>query len=374
MAAMFSNVRPSATTSGNILEFKAGRSLLETGSSENTRKVVADPKKGLIYIKQSSDMLTHFCWKERDTGAVIDDLIIFPDDAEFKAVKECTDGKVYMLKFKSSKDMKLYWLQDGSVDADKDLVKRVNDALNKPPTSRPARGGNVSERSAAGGGTSTFPAALADEFGGTLGGLDQNQLISLIQSLQGQSSEYPAQNQNPINLSTTDNNEVDCEPAATSTGITTNDLSAILNNLRPGGSKGQEVSVSLGDALSSDTAAEAAKTNAESLSPHLPETGNTPEKELSETVKTPQFRQATDNFGHALQTGQLGPVLAQFGLNENTVAAANQGDLLGFARNLTLAEGGELPKEEEQKEEEDTTTKEPEAKRNRPDLDDMDVD
>ena len=34
----------------------------------------------------------------------------------------------------------------------------------------------------------------------------------------------------------------------------------------------------------------------------------------------------------ALQTGQLGPVLAQFGLPDDAITAANQGDLQAFAR------------------------------------------
>jgi 26S proteasome regulatory subunit N13 len=34
----------------------------------------------------------------------------------------------------------------------------------------------------------------------------------------------------------------------------------------------------------------------------------------------------------ALQTGQLGPVLAQFGLPEEAITAANEGDLQAFAQ------------------------------------------
>ena len=37
-------------------------------------------------------------------------------------------------------------------------------------------------------------------------------------------------------------------------------------------------------------------------------------------------------FSLALQTGQLGPVLAQFGLPEDAITAANQGDLQAFAK------------------------------------------
>ena len=32
----------------------------------------------------------HFKWKDRTTGTVEDDLIIFPDDVEFKKVSQCT--------------------------------------------------------------------------------------------------------------------------------------------------------------------------------------------------------------------------------------------------------------------------------------------
>ncbi len=37
-------------------------------------------------------------------------------------------------------------------------------------------------------------------------------------------------------------------------------------------------------------------------------------------------------FSVALQTGQLGPVLAQFGLPEEAITAANEGDLQAFAQ------------------------------------------
>ncbi|NP_001348746.1 Proteasomal ubiquitin receptor ADRM1 homolog [Caenorhabditis elegans] len=406
MAAMFSNTRSVASSSGHIVEFKAGRSRLEAGSGDTMRKVVAEPKKGLVFIKQSNDMLIHFCWKDRETGAVVDDLIIFPDDAEFKAVPGCPDGKVYMLKFKSG-DMKLFWIQDSTPDVDKDLVKKVTDALNKPPTSRPAAsrsaGSNANtDRQSAGGSLIS-----SSDMNAPLGGIDQGQLMSLIQSLQGGNSDTLPISSVPRGEDAS--SEADCEPSTnaaeegSSNPLSLNNpaIQQIFNNL--GRSQKKEVAVSLATALSNETVAEVARNHAEELAPHLP-TSDDPARELSETVRTPQFRQAADTLGHALQTGQLGPVVAQFGMDEATVGSANQGDIRGFAANLTKAEGGEdaakTPRVDNPicrravmpsaylgffspsiaatvsrlENSDDDATREPEPKRNRPDNEDMDVD
>lgn len=44
-------------------------------------------------------------------GNVEDDLIIFPDDCEYVKVPQCTTGRVYLLKFKSSNRKFFFWLQ-----------------------------------------------------------------------------------------------------------------------------------------------------------------------------------------------------------------------------------------------------------------------
>lgn len=51
----------------------------------------------------------------------------------------------------------------------------------------------------------------------------------------------------------------------------------------------------------------------------------TSQEELEQTLRTPQYRQAVDLFGHALQTGQLAPVLRQFGIDSNVATAAGSG-------------------------------------------------
>lgn len=65
----------------------------------------------------------------------------------------------------------------------------------------------------------------------------------------------------------------------------------------------------------------------ERLTPFLPQDSSIPssQDELRATISSPQFQQALNSFSSALTSGQLGPVLAQFGLSEAAVAAANQG-------------------------------------------------
>lgn len=75
------------------------------------KMVHPDKRKGLAYIYQSDDTLIHFCWKDRTTGTVEEDLIIFPDDCEYKKVSQCTTGRVYVLRFKSNNRRIFFWMQ-----------------------------------------------------------------------------------------------------------------------------------------------------------------------------------------------------------------------------------------------------------------------
>ncbi|KIH60611.1 adhesion regulating molecule region [Ancylostoma duodenale] len=294
---------------------KAGRSFLQPASAPNKKKVVADKTKGLVFIKQSNDQLMHFCWKNRETGAIVDDLIIFPGDTEFKEVKGCPDGKVYMLKFKTSDERRLFWIQDGNADADKDLCQKVNDALNKPPTTRASARGGSSERTT--GGLST--ANLAG-----LGSISASELTQLQTLLGGLRAP----------------------------GTTGADSSQ--------GNSERQVAVELGDIVAGGQVVETAKNNAGSVSAehmlyekyyipiavaratkfdaieigvdrllsHMPaedKSSSDTKKALEDTVRSPHYRQAANTFGHALSTGQMAPVLERFGISEGAAQAAATG-------------------------------------------------
>ena len=96
----------SQSRSKHLVEFKAGKMTLKE------KMVQPDKRKGLVYVYQSDDSLMHFCWKDRTNGIVEDDLMIFPDDIETKKVTQCTTGRVFLMKFKSSNKKFFFWMQE----------------------------------------------------------------------------------------------------------------------------------------------------------------------------------------------------------------------------------------------------------------------
>jgi len=163
----------------NLVEFKAGKMTLKD------KMVQPDKRKGLVYVYQSEDSLMHFCWKDRSTGIVEDDLMIFPDDIETKRITQCTTGRVYLMKFKSSNKKLFFWMQETETDKDEKNWRKVNDYLNNPPPV----GSNASSASGAGerhGGASSAAAGLANAFGADFGGLGGSDLQSLLGSMSEQ--------------------------------------------------------------------------------------------------------------------------------------------------------------------------------------------
>jgi 26S proteasome regulatory subunit N13 len=90
-----------------LLSFRAGKMNREADTSNN---VLPDERKGYIQLLNEDELL-HFQWKERNATDPEDDLIIFPDDARFLRVAEALDGRVYMLRFESSKAKHFFWMQ-----------------------------------------------------------------------------------------------------------------------------------------------------------------------------------------------------------------------------------------------------------------------
>lgn len=86
------------TDSQTLLAFKAGRSFRRDG----TNSVHANPTKGAIVLSNSDDGLLRFMWKDRATGSLGEDLMLFPGDAVFEKVERAPGGRTYVLRFESS--------------------------------------------------------------------------------------------------------------------------------------------------------------------------------------------------------------------------------------------------------------------------------
>jgi len=175
--------------SKNLVEFKAGRMNLKG------KMVHPDKRKGLVYVYQSEDSLMHFCWKDRSNGIVEDDLMIFPDDVEIKRVAQCTTGRVFLMRFKSSNKKFFFWMQETETEKDEKLWKKVNDLLNNPPapgsasssvTSASGAGERGAASSASGAGVAGVPGGLPGVLGADFGNLEGPELHNLIGSMSDQ--------------------------------------------------------------------------------------------------------------------------------------------------------------------------------------------
>ncbi|KAJ4379783.1 hypothetical protein N0V86_004966 [Didymella sp. IMI 355093] len=110
-----------------LITFKAGKcDITSRDGNKQSVKPVAGP--GYVYLYQGEDEFVHFCWRPRDKSLEESelDLIMIPGDGSFspytgkdaaedsESVKSPTDGRVFVLKFNSSSQRYLFWLQSKS--------------------------------------------------------------------------------------------------------------------------------------------------------------------------------------------------------------------------------------------------------------------
>nr|CAD7423449.1 unnamed protein product [Timema monikensis] len=371
-AALFGNTA-SRSQNKNLVEFKAGRMDLKG------KMVHPDKRKGLIYVYQSSDdSLLHFCWKDRQSGSVEDDLIVFPDDCEFKKIAQCTTGRVYLLKFKSTSRKFFYWLQESKPDKDEDLCRRVNEVLNNPPTPGAQRStpdgdlqnllNNMSQQQ------------LMQLFGGVgqIGGLSSLLGTMSRPSTSSRSSSSasasPSVTSAPTTTSTTSATPAAAAsvttPAATVTNTSTplvatetsskktssggsqktpiqlSDLQNLLSSLNVPVAPGASKSVDLAPAMTSENLADLLRDGdaLRFLKQFLPKSGegssessSTSGEQLDGVLKSPFFQQAVSMFSAALQSGQLGPIMSQFDLGAEAIEAAKLGNMEEFVKAMEQA-------------------------------------
>lgn len=378
--------------SKGLVEFRAGKMNLHA----TTKMVTSDKRKGLVSVYQSDDQLMHFTWKDRGTGTLEDDLIIFPDDVEFKAVAACTTGRVFVLKFKSSNKRMFFWMQEPKTDKDEENCKKVNDNLNNPPAPGSNRGGSGGAAGlGAGAGlrgidfsnlgdaelqnllNNMSQQQLMQLFGGNLGSGSIAGLSSLLGGGAGGRTRQAAGTGRPrpqITPDTPSTPALDTPATPTTVPVPTptpggagpqpaiqlSDLQSILSGIQvpPGGAPIAAGASGPSVDLSSGMTGEALQpilSNPEFLDKvkeFMPQGDKEEGKELTAddlkgTVQSPQFQQAVSMFSMALQSGQLGPLIREFGLGEKATEAATNGDMAAFVKALQDEKKQDKPEKDE---------------------------
>ncbi|XP_042213835.1 proteasomal ubiquitin receptor ADRM1-B-like isoform X6 [Homarus americanus] len=337
------------SSSKNLLEFKAGKMYMRQ------QMVHPDKRKGLVYLYQADDSLMHFCWKDRTTGTVEEDLIVFPDDCEFVRVSQCTTGRVYILKFKEPFRRLFFWMQEPKTDKDDEHSRKVNELLNNPPAPGSQRSTGSTPNPALG---SEITNLRDSDIQNLFGNISQQQLMQILGSGMsslatllgpGRSGSGGGRSGSGSRSSTSATTTASTTPAATTTPT-------------PAPTPAQE-------------ALQPILTNEEfvnQLRPYLPATSDElpPTEQLRGTVTSPQFQQAVSLFSSALQSGQLGPLINQFGLGEDAVLAASSCDMEAFIKAL----GKKKDKEESSKKEEEKKNADKDKDQDKDDDDAMSVD
>ncbi|KAF2129539.1 hypothetical protein P153DRAFT_396799 [Dothidotthia symphoricarpi CBS 119687] len=110
-----------------LITFKAGQcELTAKNGTQQTVKPIRTP--GYVYLYQGEDEFVHFCWRPREASLEESelDLIMIPGDGAFQPytgkdsvedsenVQSPTDGRIFVLKFTSSSQRYLFWLQSKS--------------------------------------------------------------------------------------------------------------------------------------------------------------------------------------------------------------------------------------------------------------------
>ncbi|KAG0240845.1 hypothetical protein BGW41_006600 [Actinomortierella wolfii] len=279
------------TVPPNLLQFKAGRCFREG----DTKTVRPDPTKGLVYMAED-DGLLHFYWKNRTTNTVDDDLILFPGDAEIVPVPQCTTGRVIMLQFKSSSQKLFFWLQEASTDRDQIIIAQANSLINQGMEDTGFDDGDITMEE-------------ADDHDNTVATSTSVEPSALF------APAAPVQNVDAPHTTSAAASNIASQPLNSQQ---MEQLRHLLSGIKvPQTALRPQSNLRL-DHILTPAAVEPLLQNEQQLAQlfsHLPEDSPHTAEEVQAVVRSPQFRQALVSLSSALESGQLGPLLRQFGLS-----------------------------------------------------------
>eukprot|EP01137_Pigoraptor_chileana_P034031 Opistho-2@25946 len=286
---MSASLFPGAGASGSrkLVEFIAGKMIMEGNT------VRPDTRKGLVYVHQGDDTLMHFCWKDRTTNTVEDDLIMFPESIEFEKINK-SNGRVYILRFRGSDKKMFFWMQSKKADKDEENCRKVNFVINNPPI--PGVPYDMSAALANASGSEDVAMELDEP-----AGVETHHGIDVVAQ---PPAGPPTMGENPAPV-----------PEPDPRGVDLRDLVRMWNERQAGGHHQSDVDLS---AVLTPEAIVPLLANPEArerLLRHIPDNLPRSPEELRNLLHSPQFTQALHSFNAALQSGQLAPMMSQFGVD-----------------------------------------------------------
>ncbi|KAI6017419.1 adhesion regulating molecule [Pisolithus microcarpus] len=300
------------TDSQTLLAFKAGRSFRRSGSSF----VDANPTKGAIVLSNGDDGLLHFMWKERPSGSVREDLILFPGDARMERVTQERSGRTFVLRFDSS-DQKHFVRRNRR--RDDELVGNLNRFLADPTaqtssSSDPAAGSSPGSGSGnMGSGSATYRAARAAAPPAGLATAEQLARLRALVTSMGASSTRVGVHANSVAIVDADAgagpNAFDDDDDISLTDILTpQHLPPEFASLKPSslpqsGAEGDEQPVDDAMPLSSRSPLTSSTSSTSSLNPSPAEDIASLTEKLRRTIHSNPFRESVAQLDRVLRMG-----------------------------------------------------------------------
>uniref|UniRef100_A0A5K3EUN3 RPN13_C domain-containing protein n=1 Tax=Mesocestoides corti TaxID=53468 RepID=A0A5K3EUN3_MESCO len=349
MSAGLFDRQPPKPQARPLLQFKAGKM-----SMKEDHSVQPDSRKGCAYLYQTTgDQSVHFCWFDRRTGLIEENFVLTPREAEFKRVPQCKSGRVYVLKLKEQQRRFFLWMQEPNASNDSQICETVNKFINSPPTPPSASGTSRSSR-------------MVDLFSGVRGlsNLSQSELLALLSMGVGLNSGLSSESDSSAQVlplptgghPNASRVEAPTMHTASATSVPTvtapsseqparlrlQDLHSILSSIE---TPAQQPHIDLTLGFNSECVRDLVQEDpatAERLAAHLPpidpeDRQLSPADNVLTNLRSPQFKSALKTFSEAFRSGQLGPAMSQFGLDQEATKAANSGDLEAFATALEMA-------------------------------------
>ncbi|KAH6934824.1 hypothetical protein HPB50_001139 [Hyalomma asiaticum] len=368
------------TTSGNqshskyLVEFRAGK------MTRKGNMVHPDKRKGTVYVHQSEDSLMHFCWKDRTSGSVEDEPKEDKDEELVRKVNEYLNnppvpGSGRGAGSSGAGGSGSHLHSDLPNIGDDDLQNLLNNMSQNQLVQLLGGIGGVGgvanltsllggARSGSQSGSPTSSSGAAASEAVTASSATASSQSTTTTSAAAATTETPAAAASTPSTAATASSSSG-GAAASGPAIQLSDLQSILSGIKvppseaagAEASKEQTVNVDLSAAINMEVLQPLLDNKdlmqrVEKLLPPSTEADKQPDVSelLQDTVKSPQFQQALSMFSTALQSGQLGPLMQQFGMDDGVVAAANSGDMAQFVKALQAskaAKDAKSPKKEE---------------------------